>query len=63
MPRPLRLEYPGARYHVTTRGNACQRIFHGEDYYARFLQQLRYCVETDEVILYAVALMQTMSTC
>ena len=25
--RPLRIEYPGAVYHVTTRGNAYQEIF------------------------------------
>ena len=27
MARPLRLEYPGALYHVTSRGNAGQKIF------------------------------------
>jgi putative transposase len=27
MSRPLRLEYPGAVYHLTSRGNARQRIF------------------------------------
>jgi putative transposase len=30
MARPLRLEYPGAHYHITTRGNARQAIF-GDD--------------------------------
>jgi putative transposase len=28
MARPLRIEFPGALYHVTSRGNACQRVFH-----------------------------------
>jgi putative transposase len=27
MARPLRIEYEGALYHVTSRGNACERIF------------------------------------
>jgi putative transposase len=27
MARPLRLVYPGALYHVTTRGNARQAIY------------------------------------
>jgi hypothetical protein len=27
MARPLRLEFPGALYHVTARGNAQQAIF------------------------------------
>ncbi|MBI2089789.1 MAG: transposase [Deltaproteobacteria bacterium] len=27
MSRPLRLQYPGALYHLTARGNACQKIF------------------------------------
>ncbi|MGI0047668.1 MAG: transposase, partial [Nitrosotalea sp.] len=27
MARPLRIEYPGAVYHVTARGNARQRIY------------------------------------
>ena len=27
MARPLRIEYPGALYHVTARGNARQRIY------------------------------------
>ena len=30
MARPLRLEYPGAFYHVTSRGNARQPIFAAE---------------------------------
>ena len=27
MTRPLRIEYPGAVYHITSRGNAYQDIF------------------------------------
>ena len=31
MSRPLRIEFPGAVYHVTSRGNARQKIYR-EDY-------------------------------
>jgi hypothetical protein len=30
MARPLRIEYPGALYHVTTGGNAGGRIFRSD---------------------------------
>jgi len=30
MARPLRIEYPGAVYHVTARGNARQPVFRDE---------------------------------
>ncbi len=32
MARPLRIEFPGALYHVTSRGNASQAIFIGNHY-------------------------------
>lgn len=38
MARPLRLEFPGAVYHVTTRGNAQQKIFRDEIDRAAFLE-------------------------
>ncbi|PLX85217.1 MAG: addiction module toxin RelE, partial [Desulfuromonas sp.] len=31
MARPLRIEFPGAVYHVTSRGNARGMIFDGDD--------------------------------
>ena len=37
MARQLRLEYPGALYHVTARGNEQQPIFHDEIDLQRFL--------------------------
>ena len=36
MARPLRLEYPGAVYHVTARGNARQPIYLGVEDRGRF---------------------------
>lgn len=40
MSRPLRIEYPGAVYHVTARGNADQPIFTGLADGVRFLELL-----------------------
>ena len=40
MPRPLRIEYENAYYHVMNRGRARQRIFHDEDYFEAFLTTL-----------------------
>lgn len=40
MPRPLRIEYEDAYYHVMNRGRARQKIFHSEEYYIEFLKTL-----------------------
>ena len=40
MVRPLRLEYEGAVYHITSRGNAQEAIFHEDRDRARFLKIL-----------------------
>lgn len=40
MPRPLRIEYENAYYHVMNRGRGRQRIFHGDDYFISFLATL-----------------------
>jgi REP element-mobilizing transposase RayT len=40
MARPLRIEYPGASYHVVNRGNRREQVFHGEDDYLLFLERL-----------------------
>lgn len=40
MARPLRIEYPGALYHVTARGNAQQTIFQSKGDALRFLETL-----------------------
>ncbi len=37
MARPLRIEYPGAVYHVMNRGITRQRVFRGAADYQRFL--------------------------
>lgn len=57
MPRPPRIELEGGVYHLTSRGNGRQDIFHDDEDRARFLDQLRDNLETFEVVLYAYVLM------
>ena len=44
MARPLRIEYPGAIYHVISRGNQRRSIYEDEHDYQRFLQGLEQTV-------------------
>ena len=57
MPRPWRIRFAGAKYHVTTRGNARQTIFHGREDYERYLEQLTSALDLDGIVLYAYALL------
>jgi putative transposase len=57
MPRPPRIEYEGAVYHLTSRGNGRQVIFHTDEDRRRFLQQLQDNLKTFAVELYAFVLM------
>jgi REP element-mobilizing transposase RayT len=40
MVRPLRIEYPGALYHITARGNARQEIYQDDQDRQRFVDLL-----------------------
>ncbi len=57
MPRPWRIRYAGAKYHLTQRGNGAQGVFLCDEDYERFIEQLDYCLEKSEVVLYAYCLM------
>ena len=57
MARPPRKEFEDALYHVTSRGNARQVIFHTDGDRRRFLVQLQANLEQYGVILYAWVLM------
>jgi putative transposase len=57
MVRPLRIEYPGAFYHVTARGNARAAIFHGDDDRRLFLDVTARAVERSRLALHAYCLM------
>ncbi|MGA6827823.1 REP-associated tyrosine transposase [Nitrospira sp. NS4] len=45
MARPLRIEFPGALYHITSRGNARQRVFRDDEDRETFLATLAWVVE------------------
>ncbi len=57
MARPLRINYPGALYHVISRGNARQDIFLNERDRHIFLRVLRDAVKTHHLICHAYCLM------
>jgi REP element-mobilizing transposase RayT len=57
MARPLRIEYPGAVYHVTSRGNAGQAIFHDDEDRERFLAALGFVVSRHGWLCHAYCLM------
>jgi putative transposase len=57
MARPLRLEFEGAFYHITSRGNLRDRIFFDDKDRERFLEILRRTKERYGYLLHAYALM------
>jgi REP element-mobilizing transposase RayT len=57
MARPLRIEYPGALYHLTSRGNAQEDIFRDDADREEFLSVLSSVVERFQWRLYAYCLM------
>lgn len=57
MARPLRLEYEGAFYHVTSRGNERGKIFFTEADYGKFLDYLREAKEKYGFVLHGYVLM------
>jgi REP element-mobilizing transposase RayT len=40
MPRKPRVQFPGAIYHIVTRGDGRRELFHGEDHYGRLTRGL-----------------------
>ena|SRR6056297_844295 len=59
MPRPLRVEYEGARYHVMCRGNRDQVVFGSADDCRLFLKTLSESVQRAGFVVHAYALMKT----
>lgn len=57
MARPLRIEYPGAYYHVINRGNAGENIFPGRKDKEKFLEYLEKVVDRFAIIIHAYCLM------
>jgi putative transposase len=58
MARQLRIEYPGAFYHVTARGNEKQRIFYTPEDKSRFLEFLSRAHERFGIHFHAFCLME-----
>lgn len=59
MSRPLRIEFPGAVYHISAHGNRNQSIFSVEEDRIIFLKNLSECADKYGVILYAYALLDS----
>ena len=57
MSRPLRIEYPHALYHVTSRGNARKKIFRDDHDRATFLEVLGSVVDRYHWLCHAYCLM------
>jgi REP element-mobilizing transposase RayT len=57
MARPLRINYPGAFYHVTCRGNERKNIFADDRDRSMFLDKLKTSLGIYEVRIHAYVLM------
>ena len=57
MSRPLRIQFPGAAYHVICRGDDRKPVFHDESDRYRFLEILTQSLKTYSVALYCYVLM------
>ena len=57
MSRPLRIEYPNAVYHVTSRGNERKRIVRDNEDRRKFIQVLKDMIEQYQVLCHAWVLM------
>lgn len=57
MGRSLRIEYPGAHYHVTSRGNERKDVFKSQKDREQFLEYLESAVNRYEAVIHAYCLM------
>ena len=57
MARPLRVEYPGAFYHVISKGNAGEKVFKTKKDKEKFLEYLEKDVELFSVIIHSFCIM------
>ena len=57
MARPLRIEYPGAMYHVMNRGNQRQDVFRKKANCETFVKKLEYFAELFNIEIYCYVLM------
>ena len=57
MARPLRIEFPGALYHITSRGDRGEKIFEDDRDKGTFLEVLTSVIENYNWLLFAYCLM------
>jgi REP element-mobilizing transposase RayT len=57
MSRPLRIEYPGATYHITARGNERADIFRDNNDRQKLLEQLQIALQRYAIVIHAYVLM------
>jgi REP element-mobilizing transposase RayT len=57
MPRPTRIEYENAVYHVMNRGRGRRTIFHGDSYYRAFLYTLAEAHRRFDALIHVYCLM------
>lgn len=57
MARPLRIEFPGALYHITARGDRQEPVFYDDDDRVAFLETLREVVRRYQWLCHAYCLM------
>lgn len=57
MARPLRINYPGAFYHITARGNEQKDIFKSKRDRIKFLEYLESSSERYDAVIHAFCLM------
>ena len=58
MARPLRIEYQGAFYHITSRGNERKDIYKGEQDFIKFLSYLETGVKRYKAVIHVYCLMK-----
>lgn len=56
MARPLRIEYPGAWYHILNRGRRREKVFFSQDDYKEFLKLLGECTELFNIEIHSYSL-------
>ena len=57
MARPLRVEYPGAYYHVVNRGNNQENIYENDRDREKFLEYLERATERFSIVIHTYCLM------
>jgi hypothetical protein len=53
MARPLRIEYPGAYYHITNRGNTGERIYISQRDKVQFVEYMGRAVERFSIVVHS----------